>query len=119
MHDLSGPSTSGNNIAATTQFAQLNIQEPSFGIDSNVPPPIPESEYSASYSAPGSAYSTDWSSGSEHSSAQSQDEILDEIVRECSEIERKSVSPPIRHKVHAVSLLKHPKIGILYINRFY
>jgi len=98
MQDLSGPSTSGNQVSSI-QFSQLNIQEPSFGVDPNAHPPIPESEYSASYSAPGSAYSSDWSSGSEHSS-QSQDEILDEIHRECAEIERKSVSPPVRHRVH-------------------
>lgn len=103
MQDLSGPSTSGTNVSAS-QFSQLNLQEPSFGVETNGHPPIPESEYSASYSRPGSAYSSDWSNGSDHSSSQSQDEIFEEILKECTEIERKSVSPPIRHKAHAVSL---------------
>jgi len=94
MQDLSGPSSSGISAA---QFSQLNIQEPSFGMDNLRPVPIPESDYSASYSRPGSAYSSDWSS----SSAQSQDEILEEIQRECAEIERKSVSPPLRQKTYA------------------
>jgi hypothetical protein len=101
MQDLSGPSNS-NGTSTSFQFSQLNLQESSSSASAETAliPPIPESEYSASYSAPGSAYSTDWSSGSDHSSARSQDEILEEIQRECAEIERKSVSPPIRHKAH-------------------
>lgn len=101
MQDLSGPSTS-NGASTSFQFSQLNLQESSSSAsaDAAIHPPIPESEYSASYSAPGSAYSSDWSSGSDHSSARSQDEILEEIQRECAEIERKSVSPPLRHKTH-------------------
>jgi hypothetical protein len=87
-----GPSTSGTSTASFG-FSQLNLQE-SVGAETH--PPIPESEYSASYSAPGSATSSNWSS--DHSSARSQDEILEEIQRECAEIERKSVSPAIRHK---------------------
>jgi hypothetical protein len=96
MQDLSGPSTSSGS--AVTQFSHLNIQEPSFEIEPTLRPPIPESEYSGYCSAPGSAYSSDeWSSSSQHS-AQSQVEILEEIQRECAEIERKSVSPPLRPK---------------------
>jgi hypothetical protein len=114
MQDLSGgPSTSSGSAA--TQLSRLNIQEPSFGfaqtayklinlgfsIDPSLRPPIPESEYSASYSAPGSAYSSDEWSGASEQSAQ---EILEEIHRECAEIERKSVSPPLRQKTLVVGL---------------
>jgi len=107
MHDANGPST---QAISAFQFSQLNLQESMIGMETNsLPPPIPESEYSASYSAPGSAYSSDWSSASDHSSAQSQDEILEEIQRECAEIERKSVSPAIsiRHKAHAKRRTTH------------
>ncbi|KAI6177025.1 hypothetical protein M3Y97_00862200 [Aphelenchoides bicaudatus] len=95
MQDLSGPSTSSGS-RTTTQFSQLNLRETS---SSQIEPllRVAESEYSASFSPPGSAYSSDWSSGSNHS-AQSQDEILEEIRLEAAEIERKSVSPPLRQK---------------------
>ncbi|KAI6240886.1 hypothetical protein M3Y99_00396900 [Aphelenchoides fujianensis] len=89
--------SSSMNGLSTAQFSHLNIHEQTNSTEI-AHPPVPESEYSASYSAPGSAYSTDWSSASEHSSSLSQDEILEEIHRECAEIERKSVSPPVAHR---------------------
>lgn len=64
----------------------------------DIHPPISESEYSASYSRPGSTYSSDWNNISDNSSVQSRDEILEEIQRECAEIERNSVTPPLRQK---------------------
>ncbi|CAD5215492.1 unnamed protein product [Bursaphelenchus okinawaensis] len=43
--------------------------------------------------SPGSTYSSAWSTGGE--SVMTQEEILEEIQRECAEIERRSLSPPL------------------------